>query len=892
MNDERFYSQKSSNQSIGAGMLSFVTPFVVLMALFALAGIAPFGDTTLLCEYNAGWFRDLAQWRSVLDGDSGLMYSFHSGLGGDFYSRWAGGLNSPFLLIITTMDKGMLPQAFTIVTLVRAAVAGLFAYILLRRLSGHTPMSAAAFASAYATGSQFFLSFLAPQYADAAVFLPLAGAGIALLAEKGKATLFFCGATAFLFCCGRLWPLLLFFSIAYFVWCQLVLGVREGLWARLGLFVASIAAAAGAALVAIIPVFSAGSDYGSAIQSVSEMDITGVFELLTSMFSGAFSDGAVIPLLFCSTITVLLLLLYFLNTRLPLGERQVCALFLLLLSVSMCVPVMCWLWLGFSLPTGVITSCGCVFCLFAVSAAVRLTAQPMRVKVSRVLVAWMICAGLLLASLIFGRTELSLSGIIFTAAFLTMYAAITIIALSGRGISAGFCMVILICAGCECVLGGMQGLNSAAKQIPLVTTAQQESDNVEQLNLESIIAGSEQNNPSGFFRTRGAYVAGSGQTDAHADITGDCSQLLDVLGIHNGAGYTPVTDSLFGIRYVISPQQSDSYPTVGISGPSYVAKNNSSLGLCLTVPYSVSELTSFSSNPFIAQNELISAVADAERTLFIDAMLTGREGSGLSIIETLDGIELVRSEDSGSALFSVLVPSDGPLYMYLGSESGRTGLVSVNGDNPRETDMSSIVYIGRFSRGAQLTVSVTISDERIPLKGTWFAVLDTVLTESAMTQLAQQSASYITANGNLVTCTATISDGQILMTTIPWQSGWKAYAGGEEVETICVSGALLGVNPGPGVHDIRLVYEPEEFLPCLIISATFLLLGFLLTCILDSDRLSRMYEKSLRAAEIAEIEPELPPQEDIFATYSNYMIPDIPSLDDQEDDFSDYFNGN
>jgi len=891
MNGQRPYARGSGTQGIGAGMLSFVAPFIILMSLFALAGIAPFGSTTLLCEHNARWFSDLAQWQSVLDGEGGLMYSLSHGLGADFYSRWSDGLNSPFLLISAAMDKTMLPQAFTVVTLVRASFAGLFAYILLRRLSGHTPMSAAAFASAYATGSQLFMSFLAPQYADAAVFLPLAAAGIALLAEKGKATLFFCGATAFLLCCGRLWPVLLFFSVAYFIWCQLVLGVREGLWARLGLFVASLAAAAGAALVTIVPTFAAASVSGSAVYSAAEVDRAGAFELMASMFSAGFSKDAIMPLLYCSSVTLLMLLLYFFNTKLPLGERQVCALFLVLVSVSMCIPVLSWIWLGFSTPTGAVTCCGCVFCLFAVSATVRLTAQPMRIKVSKVLSAWMVCAGMFLAALIFGKIEYSFSAIIFAAAFLTMFAAITIIALSGRGISAGFCVVILICAGCECVFGGMNGLASAADQLPLMTVEQQDIENRVHQDMESIIGGSEQNSPSGFFRTRGTDIPGSGRADAQVNLADDASQLLEVLGISNGTGYTPVTDSLFGIRYVVSSQPSDSYPTVGVAGQYYVTKNPGKLGLCLTTPAGIRDLSSFSANPFAAQNELASAMAGAERNLFVDATLTGRDGEGVSIIETIDGVELVRSAETGSAQFSVLVPTDGPLYMYLGSQAGVRGTVSINGSEPTEMELSAINYLGRFGRGTQLSVSVAVSDERTLLKGTWFAVLDTALTDTAMVQLAQQNASHITVDGSTVTCTATISEGQILTTTIPWQSGWKAYAGGSEVEVVCVSGALLGVNPGPGVHDIRLVYEPEEFLPCLIISVTFLLMGFLLTCILDSDRLSRMYENARRAAEMAEIEPELPPQEDMFATYSSYMIPDIQSLDDQEDDFSDYFNG-
>ncbi len=890
MNNGRLPARGSISQSTAAGMFAVVAPFVILLSMFALAGIAPFGQSTLLCQHNARWFEALGCWRAVLTGEGGLMYSFAEGLGGDFYSRWADGLCSPFLLIALTMEADALPQCFTVITLVRASFAGLFAYLMLRRLSGRTPMSAAAFAAAYASGSQLAFGFLAPQYADAAVLLPLAAAGISLLAEKGRATLFFCGAALYLLCCGRLWPLLLFFSVAYFAWCQLVLGKREGLWARMGLFVASLAAATGAAMVTLIPLYSASADRSAAIYPVGQVDSVSFFDLAASIFSGAFSEGTVMPLMFCSAITVLLLPLYLLNSKLPLGERQLCALFVALLVVSMCIPALCWLWLGFSAPTGTVCCCGCVFCLFAVSAAVRLTAQPMRVKVSRVLLCWVIAAGLFLAALIFGSADYSLSGVIFTAGFLTMYAAITIIALSGRGISVGFCVVILVCVGCECALGGMLGLRSAAEDIPLTPVSQVEEDSRLELSLDSILAGSELSGSSDFYRLRGADIGQRGRVDAPWLPTDECARLMSVLGISGGEGYTPVTDSLFGVKYVISSESTSDYLPVGTAGSYNVFRNNSALGLCLSVRTDVAGLTTFSNNPFTAQNELVTAMAGSERQLFIDASLTGREGEGASIIETLEGIELVRSEENASVRFTVLVPTDGPLYMYLGSEEGVKGNISVNGGQPEELELSGIHCLGRFPRGAVVTVTLTFEEERLQLGGTWFAVLDTALADTAMKQLAQQNAAYVHANGSTVTCTATVSEGQILMTTIPWQRGWRAYVDGAEAETLRVAGSLLGVDAGPGIHDIQLIYAPEDFSTCLVISVVFLVFGFLLTSILDSDRLSRIYEYNRRVVEEEEMR-ELPPQEDIFADYSQYMIPDVPSLDDMDDDFEDYYKG-
>ena len=106
MNNGRLPARGSISQSTAAGMFAVVAPFVILLSMFALAGIAPFGQSTLLCQHNARWFEALGCWRAVLTGEGGLMYSFAEGLGGDFYSRWADGLCSPFLLIAVQYTSG------------------------------------------------------------------------------------------------------------------------------------------------------------------------------------------------------------------------------------------------------------------------------------------------------------------------------------------------------------------------------------------------------------------------------------------------------------------------------------------------------------------------------------------------------------------------------------------------------------------------------------------------------------------------------------------------------------------------------------------------------------------------------------------------------------------
>lgn len=871
---------------------SFAAPVMVLLSIFSLASISPFGDSSLMCGANARWFADFSTFRSALLGESSLFYSFSDGLGQDFYHIFANGFCSPFTLISVFFGASALPQALAVTMLLRAGFGGLFCSILLKRFSGRARVSAVVYSTAYASGSLFCLGFLAPQYVDSAVFLPLVAAGIALLAEKGKALMLFAGATLFFVSCGSLWPCMIMFTAIFFAWCQLVLGRREGLWARLGLLVASMATAVGAAMVVLIPAFSVSADVGKATAGFGAIDVSGFFDILAAIFSGAFTADTIFPLMFCSVLSVLMLSLYFLNSRLPLGERQICCFFILFMLVSMAVPALCWLWLGFSIPTGAVAVCGSVVCLFAVSAAVRLTAQPMHTGVGKVVLSWMIVALVFLAAIIFSGIRYSFSGILFTAAFLTMYAAITIIALSGRGFSVGFGIVLLICVGCECVIGGMLGLKAAQRELPLASVQQLETQRRQSLDVSSVIRGSESEAPSPFFRVRGVDENALNCASADFATTGEMEKLLSVLGVYEGEGFTPVTDSLFGIKYVVGRAGESGYTPVGTVGELEISRNDDALALGVMVSSGAAGLRSFSANPFTAQNELVSALSGVERSLFIPSAVTSRVGEGASVTDTLDGVEFIRNAERGMVHIEVVVSADGPLFMYLGNAGHSRENIYINGRELGQCTLGVINRLGSFNRGDTVDVLISVSGERLTLRGTWFAVLDRQLCSATMQSLKQRELTYSVADGDVIRASGTVSEGQMMVLSIPWQNGWSIYADGVEMETCRAAGALLGVVLPEGVHSLKIEYEPPDFGLSVLISAVFCVFGTIFFSVIDARK------RRVGAAEFAPFPPPIPPpvapvkrEPDIFDIYSDYMIPDAESLDEHEEDFDEYFRG-
>ncbi|MBQ4313424.1 MAG: YfhO family protein [Clostridia bacterium] len=443
---------------------SFMIPAFVLIAVYMLCGIAPFGGSLLLCDANADWFEALSRFHAALLGGDGIMYSFSGGLGGDFYRAFASGLCSPFWLISMAYTPASLAASVGIVMIFKAGFAGLFAYLMLLRLCDRTPAAALVFAIGYGAGSQFIMGFLAPQFTDAALLLPLVGVGISLLCERGSVPMLICAASLFLATSFQLWPCLLIFVAIYFAWFSML---RNSVSAdsapknRVGMLILSLFISVGISSVVTVPALIAGARAGEAVYPIGAVDSASFGDILSGFFPGAVEASAVIPLAYCSTMMVMALPLYFFNHRIFLGERQLGLFFVIFLLLSTGIPALGWLWLGFSVPTGVTVGMGCVLCTMCIAMATRAITCATDARIGSVFISWLLAAVMFALAMLFGSTPAKSGVILFTAAFITLSAGILIIAVAKKGANTAFCVLAVMCILCECTFAGYFSLGGA-----------------------------------------------------------------------------------------------------------------------------------------------------------------------------------------------------------------------------------------------------------------------------------------------------------------------------------------------------------------------------------------------------------------------------------------------
>jgi len=847
-------NKNSIAMAVVNGAFSALAPLLVLIIAYAASGVFPFGESLLLCSRNSEWFSQFAHYHSVIMGESSMFYSFSEGLGADFYSIFSGGFGNPFWLLSAFYTPDTLHGSVSVIMLIQSAAAGLFSYLMFSRLCREQKLAAVVFASAYSGGSLFALGFLAPQYSGAAVFLPLVGTGILALCEKGSFVTLFLSMVLFLAAAADLWPCLMIFCAILFAWGMMVCGDKNHLSTRVALLIVSAGLSFASAMVFLMPMWLTGVELGAVAAPVSEIDHASVTALISGLFPGGFSGRECAPLIFTSSMVLLMLPVYFFNSQIGLGERQVSGFSMLFMLICMSVPALGWIWLCAADPTGIIVGMGFVFCLLACACAIRSLSQAAKSSVRLIMISWIVILLLFLVTMVLRWGEISMELLIFTGASLTLFAAITLIVLSSKKITIAFCVVMFFCVMCECVLGCVFSFVQAKDNLGLMTMENYAVRQQQREWVDGTVSSCENGLASPFFRIRGAksdkyYQIGDGDM-----ATPKTEALMDALGISDGRGFTPFTDALFGVRYVVTGGASEYiYPMVGSDETGAIYMNNASMALGFTAPEGITGVSSFSANPFIAQNELATAAAGASRPLFNTAEITGWSGIGATVSETLTGAEVIRYEEAGYVRFSVLAPSDGMLYMYIDCDADNVELVQIK-NNITSVTLGAIGQLGYVSRGETVDIIMTVSEERLVLDGMYFAVLDSVLLTAALEEFSAQQPSQLAADGRSIRGTIYVPEGEVLLTSIPYMAGWKAAVDGVEVKTKAAAGALLAVEIPAGDHTFEIWYEPTFFTAGLVISLIAFALGMIYAC--AAEVLRRRNEESDRQREAAEAEAE------------------------------------
>ena len=255
-------------------LAAFAIPFCVLLAAFAMRGIYPFGDVSVMLYDMPVQYAEYFGWLiQVLHGQGNLLYSNAAGLGGGMFSLFTYYLSSPFNLIAFFFTPETVPQLFSVLYLVKIPACSVGCLVLLRgRLlaadaeSWREARTAAASAPA---GRQALLVLFACAYAltsyvlgyasnimwlDGVIMAPLAALGAYRLVQRRTCGgLFATCACAIVFNWYTGYMVCLLCVLWFFYELARGRSLRGRRLRRCWLFAATMVLAVGAGMVVLIP---------------------------------------------------------------------------------------------------------------------------------------------------------------------------------------------------------------------------------------------------------------------------------------------------------------------------------------------------------------------------------------------------------------------------------------------------------------------------------------------------------------------------------------------------------------------------------------------------------------------------------------------------------------
>ncbi len=168
-------------------VLAFGVAAFIMIIVYYCFDIIPFGDMTVLrmdmYHQYGPLFAEL--YDRITQGKS-LLYSWNTGLGSSFLGNFSNYLASPTAIFMLLLGHKNMPEAISLMILVKAAFSAAFFSYYLRKTSGKNDFSITAFGVLYAFCGYFIAYYWNIMWTDAFTVFPLVMYGLECLIYHGK----------------------------------------------------------------------------------------------------------------------------------------------------------------------------------------------------------------------------------------------------------------------------------------------------------------------------------------------------------------------------------------------------------------------------------------------------------------------------------------------------------------------------------------------------------------------------------------------------------------------------------------------------------------------------------------------------------------------------------
>jgi len=815
--------------------VAFLVPVFIVTALYACSSVWPLGDQCFMkTDMYHQYVPFFSEFRNKLVNGESLFYTRNVGMGTNFIAIYAYYLASPLNWLVFFVSDGYVIEFMNILTIVKI---GLCSMAFTRYLRSHTTdmnsNGPALFGVVYALSGYMCAYYWNTMWLDCIVLFPLIICALESMIKDAK---MFPYALLLGICITSNYYIsimICIFLVLYFVAMNVLYkpeSFREFLQRCLRFAGASLVAGAMAAVL-LMPAFyalqasaSASSTFPKTVKSYFS-----VVEMLARMQPCVETEQVLAhwPNIYSGTFVFLLFPLYLMARRISIREKAVYVCLSLFMLASFSINALDYLWHGMHFPNSLPCRQSFCFVFLALFMAYRAYQRKEFVQRKELGIALAVAVAFLLFAQKDADTKYYDVYVTWISLILVgLYALVLGLYNSGKLKRAGAYMAALILVAVEVTA------NAAVTSFTTCSRVYYTSDNYD---VRALVAQTRSDTEffryeKGARRTKndGAWLNFPSVSLFSSTANADCTKLLTKLGCeastnaYSITGSTPLVDMLLDIRYYLSGVElldADGKTPAGRnlvsqSGETRLYENEHLLSMSYVLPAKLADGWVFDfDNPVLVQN---------------------------SICDAMNVPHVLREEMTpGSAVgtgYSISVTEDGEYYAYITTPSVKNITVAIAGETKtfNNVDRKYLVELGSLKAGQTIVFSSKTEGESVEANVYRFdfnalAELEEKLSAQQMLVTAWDETTMdgvVTVNPEALGYKE--GDAQLVF-TVPYDTGWKVYANGEEVATVkTCSDALLAVELPAGEYEIHMKYVPQGMLPGALIT----LAGILGLCVL------------------------------------------------------------
>ena len=845
-------NHKNANRLRTSALLffCFAVPCAILILVYFVYGIAPFGEKSLLImDMSAQYSEFFCGLKNINAQNGGVLFSWSKVFGSNYAGVFAYYLSSPLSFLTLLCPNEKMPLGIFYLTVLKICLCGLTFGILLNDIQKKARAYAdcfvrnriwiVIFSVFYALMSYNIVYSMCLMWIDAVIWLPIVILGIEKITDGGKPYLLCITYTILFISTYYISYMVGIFSCLYLIFALVRKHFRgsRALLIACGKFIGSAAVAACAGAWLLLPTLYSlfEGKIGSAAVGLQTGYHYEFAQILKKFFLGTYDSitNSGTPFFYCGIIVFAFYFAYYFTKTISVEEKILTAVITFFLGISTYVIQLDLAWHVFQKPNWFPYRYSFILTFFIIFTAAKAFLRFREIPYAVHVVFFLLATGFYLfvknlPESGVGEEQFRYSVLFLLINIVLVFAAVILNHTRPNRLGSSVVLLLLLCAAAGETFANARFLTEGLDKAHRYESYEkyQEYKELTQGLAEEAALRSE----GKFYRMGADFqrnfneaigLGYAGLSHYSSSYNTNINSFLYKMGFaqiyfwSSYAGSTTVTDSLFSVKYVMSDPDISRLDDRGkiiswcrVPYTHYIAAAKKDTAVLYENPYVLPPCFAVSAhlkdfnwqeNGVESQNYLLNCMLEEDTSYFIK--MSENTGGAVSLAQEGNYIE-----------YTIIAPETGPLYAYFPKNENRVSKMCVNDQYDihlytGETDC--VQFLGNYKAGEQIRVK--IFGNSLVTNGNAFYQLNLTRFAEAVDALRKESLQLSKWSSGYLKGTAEIEKAGVMFTSLVYDPSWKVLIDGAAAETWAFQDGLLCFDIAAGTHEIEIEYQVPGF---------------------------------------------------------------------------------